>query len=25
LIALIAIVGTAWRWQAPERTDVIAP
>lgn len=23
LIALIAIVGIAWRWQAPERTDVI--
>jgi len=23
LIALIAVVGIAWRWQAPERTDVI--
>ncbi|WP_222869471.1 hypothetical protein ROLI_029690 [Roseobacter fucihabitans] len=23
LIALIAIVGIAWRWQAPERTDVL--
>jgi hypothetical protein len=22
LIALIAIVGIAWRWQAPARTDV---
>ncbi|NNK65313.1 MAG: hypothetical protein HKO95_01100 [Rhodobacteraceae bacterium] len=25
LIALIAIVGIAWRWQTPERTDAIAP
>jgi hypothetical protein len=24
LIALIAIVGIAWRWRAPERTDAIA-
>ncbi len=23
LIALIAIIGIAWQWQAPERTDVI--
>ena len=25
LIALIAIVGIAWRWQTPERTDAITP
>ncbi|MCC0034089.1 MAG: hypothetical protein H6887_02335 [Hoeflea sp.] len=24
LIALLAIVGIAWRWQAPERTDALA-